>query len=68
MNHKYKYTGPVVEFDRLICSKWTGETVAESKAKALSNLAYQFKSRNNRQPNARVTLDMKFLKELESVM
>lgn len=66
--HRYKYVGPVLEFDRLICSKWNGETTAKSTKEALSNLAYQFKTQNKRQPNARITLQGKYLKELETIM
>lgn len=67
MRYIYKYTGPVLEFDRLICSKWSGETTAESEKKAKSNLAYQFKKENNRLPHARICLPGK-LTQLEAVM
>ena len=66
VRHRYVYEGPVMEFDRLICSKWRGETVAESE-KTLSNLAYQFKKDADRLPSAKITLYGK-LKELEAVL
>lgn len=56
MKHRYKYSGPVLAFDRLICDKWRGETVAETPEKAKSNLAYQFKKKNNLEKNARIYL------------
>lgn len=54
--HKYVYNGPVLEFDRVVANQWKGETMAPSKAKAKSNLAYQFKKQNNRIPGTRITL------------
>ena len=49
--HKYTYDGPVLEFDTLVASHWKGETMAPSKQKARSNLAYQFKK--TKQPKCR---------------
>lgn len=67
LKYRYKYVGPVMEFDRLICSKWQGETVANSKEKAKSNLSYQFKINNNRSKTARISLPGKLL-QLETIM
>lgn len=53
---RYAYKGPVLIFDRCVANSWTGETVAESKAKAKNNLAYQYKKKNNLTPGAKVTL------------
>lgn len=53
---KYFYEGPVMEFDRCITDRWTGETVAESEAKAKCNLAYQFKKKYNRTARTKITL------------
>ena len=47
MPKHYIYDGPVLMFGRLVAGRWTGETWAESKNKAKSNLAYQFKKSNN---------------------
>lgn len=57
----YKYDGPVMEFDRCISNRWTGETTATSEKKAKSNLAYQFKTKNNRTTNSRITLPGKLV-------
>lgn len=54
--HTYSYDGPVLEFDRLVADHWKGETVATSERKARSNLAYQFKKKNNRIVSVKVTL------------
>lgn len=43
----YIYEGPVVMFGKCAESRWVGETWATSKQKALSNLAFQWKRRNN---------------------
>lgn len=46
--HKYAYDGPVLEFDKCVADHWKGETMAISEQKARSNLAYQYKKKNNR--------------------
>lgn len=51
---KYSYTGPVVENGKVICEKWSGETIAPSKAKALSNLKWRFKKETNRGGNWKI--------------
>lgn len=61
MGTVYRYTGPVMKFDSLICSKWVGETTAASAKKALSNLAYQFKKNNGYTPATRITLQERYL-------
>ena len=55
MNH-YTYDGPVMEFERCIANRWKASTYAASENKARANLAYQFKRKNNRLPNARIVL------------
>ena len=54
--HKYSYDGPVLEFDRLVTDHWKGETMAPSEKKARSNLAYQYKKKNNRIASVKVKL------------
>ncbi|MBR5780390.1 MAG: hypothetical protein IKY27_00205 [Bacteroidales bacterium] len=54
--HKYIYDGPVMEFDKLVAEHWKGETMATSERKAKSNLAYQFKKKNNKIASVKVTL------------
>lgn len=67
LRYRYRYIGPVMEFDRLICSKWQGETVAVGEREAKRNLSYQFKKQTNRTINTRITLPGK-LQKLETVM
>jgi hypothetical protein len=55
-NHLYRYIGPVLLFDRVIASEWSGETKAPTARKAKSNLIYQFKKQSNRLPSSRITL------------
>lgn len=55
MNY-YSYEGPVMEFDICVVRNWKAKTYASSERKARSNLAYQFKKKNNRQPSAKITL------------
>lgn len=54
--HTYCYEGPVLEFDRVMASKWKSRTRAVSKEKALCNFAYQFKVQHNKIVNAKITL------------
>lgn len=67
LRHRYVYNGPVLEFDHLLCSKWNGETIANTEAEAKKNLAYNFKKENNRLISARISLPGK-IKEMEAVM
>ena len=54
--HKYVYDGPVMIFDTCVADHWKAETMADSEKKARSNLAYQFKKKNNRVTGTKVTL------------
>lgn len=54
--HKYCYCGTVKVFDRIVASKWFGETYAVSKKEARSNLEYQFKKQTGRTANSKVSL------------
>ena len=61
---KYAYAGPVMgSYDRLAAENWKGETRADSRRKALSNLSHQYKTKNGLTVSAKVTLDPKYLKE-----
>lgn len=59
--NKYVYYGPVMEFDTLLTDRWRGETMAPTKGKARSNLAYQFKKQHNRSPSSKITLPGKIM-------
>lgn len=52
----YVYDGPVMEFETCIAHRWRASTYATTEKKARSNLAYQFKKKNNRNANARIVL------------
>lgn len=54
--NQYTYEGPVMEFGACLTNRWIGSTYAASEKKARSNLAYQFKKKNNRIPGARISL------------
>lgn len=65
----YSYYGPVLEFDRIVANRWSGETYATSEAKARSNLAYQFKKETGRVPRTKITLPGKIeVEEYEEEM
>lgn len=57
----YTYSGPVLEFDKLVDNHWSSETYAPSEAKARSNLVYQFKMRTGRVPRTKITLPGKIV-------
>ena len=54
--NKYSYDGPVMEFDTCVAHNWKASTYAVSEKKAKSNLAYQYKKKNNKVPNVKITL------------
>lgn len=49
---KYMYVGPVMIFGKVVQEQWKGVTTAVSESKARSNLAYQWKKKNNLVPNS----------------
>lgn len=59
---RYRYSGPVYEFEKLLVSKWEAETIAPTAAKARSNMVYQFKKQNNRTAVTKITLPGTILK------
>lgn len=65
INHEYEYSGPVMSFDRCLDQYWTATTWASSKRKALSNLAYRYKTDNDMVPNTRIELPGKLVKKGE---
>lgn len=56
---RYRYSGPVYEFDQCITSKWTAETIAVSEAKAKNNLTYRYKKEHCLPANSSITLPNK---------
>lgn len=59
----YSYSGPVLEFDRIVTNNWQARTTATSEAKARANLAYQFKKINGKVPRTKITLPGKIVVE-----
>ena len=57
----YSYDGPVLEFDRIIATRWNASTYAESEKKARCNLAYQFKKQYGRVPRSRISVPGKLI-------
>lgn len=52
----YEYDGPVMSFDRVVASRWSGRTQAVSEKRARANLTYQYKKANGLLPSSRITL------------
>lgn len=63
---RYRYSGPVSQFGKCICNKWTGETIAATERRAKSNLAYQFKKETCRLGTTNISLPGE-LEEIEEV-
>lgn len=59
---RYRYSGPVKEFDRIISDNWTAETSAVSEAKARTNLSYRYKKQTGRITASKITLPGKLIK------
>jgi hypothetical protein len=53
---RYSYDGPVMEFDICVANRWQSSTLAVSEKKARTNLVYQYKKKNNKMPNAKISL------------
>lgn len=53
---RYIYNGPVLNMNRIIKDKWSSETYAVSRKKAISNLSYQFKKQHGLLRTAKITL------------
>ena len=53
---KYAYDGPVRMYENILTTHWKAETVAESEAKARSNLAYQYKKTHGLDRSTKITL------------
>lgn len=59
--HRFRYDGPVMEFDTCINYHWTGETLALSEEKARSNLIFQYKRQNGKTINSKIILPGKIV-------
>lgn len=64
---KFEYKGPVKTFNDVLTSSWTGVTWAPSEAKALANLAYQYKKERGFTPGYQINLSPDFLREVSSI-
>ena len=53
---KYRYCGVVKEFNEVISSRWSGETMATSEKKARCNLVYQYKKEHGKTSDVKITL------------
>ena len=53
---QYNYDGPVLRFDNVVSNRWKASTIAPTKARAKSNLAYRYKKENGLMPNTKITL------------
>lgn len=52
----YSYDGPVMEFGRVITTRWIATTYAVSLSKARSNLTFRFKKEHNKIPSTKISL------------
>lgn len=59
----YRYSGPVLVYDKIVDNSWTAETTATSVRKASNNLKYRWKKLWGLEPRVRVELPGKFTVE-----
>lgn len=59
----YRYSGPVLVYDRIVDNSWTAETTATSVRKASNNLKYRWKKLWGLEQTVRVELPGKFTVE-----
>lgn len=59
--NRYFYDGPVMEFEKVVSDRWQASTYAVSEAKARSNLTYQYKRENGKDPRSKITLPGKII-------
>ena len=57
----FSYNGPVSMFGKVVCNKFSAETMAVSDKKALINIAYQFKKQYGYVPSVAIKLEAKYL-------
>lgn len=60
---RYEYNGPVLEFGKVVDRKWASSTVAQSVAKARTNLVYQYKKSHGKTVDAKISLPGKIIAE-----
>lgn len=58
---RYSYEGPVMSFTTCVANKWSGTTYAQSVEKAYGNLIYQYKQKNGKTANSKITLPGKLI-------
>lgn len=61
---QYTYKGPVMMFDSCVSNNYEASTYATSTKKARSNIAYQYKKKNNLSASAKITLPGELTKVL----
>jgi hypothetical protein len=59
--NQYSYDGPVMIFGICVANHWKGSTYAKTERKARSNLAYQYKKKNNKVPATQIVLPGKIM-------
>lgn len=59
----YRYSGPVLVYDRIVDNSWAAETTATSVRKASNNLKYRWKKLWGLEQTVRVELPGKFTVE-----
>lgn len=65
---RYIYHGPVLNsFHTLVDEKWYGETTAQTKEKAISNLKYQFRKESELSSCAKLYFDLSRLTRVAPV-
>lgn len=64
---KFEYCGTVRQFGQILTGNWKGTTWAPTEAKALSNLAYQYKYQHGFSPGTKILLNPLCLREVSRI-
>jgi hypothetical protein len=58
----YSYDGPVLEFGKVVSTRWSASTYARSEKEARRNLVYQFKQKYGKTVITKIELPGKIVK------
>ena len=62
---RFKYSGPVLRYERIVTEKWEGTTMADTPQKAINNLKFRARRDLGLMPNAHINFIGKFFSEIQ---
>ena len=61
----YRYKGPIIRWERVVCENWEATTTAPTKEKAISNLKYRAKIHLDLERNAKINFLAKGFEQID---